>query len=252
MLRNFVFDFVDLIELLLIHAFRFLLILVIIVIWTKWFGSIRVKTRGRHVGVWVLSVFSKIVVGIGIYVDIYKVGDVFENIRHHIELVAKWIYLYFMNSSWPFIVCETRRKMLLGFCCREVVDWYLWFLVFLFCCCCLRDSPCLLGCLGWFWFYLLWFWFLLCWGLDCSRYLLYFNIYTSIASGFWLESALTNGVWVSFLWLEVFVFSNRPFLFTINQVFSLIVIKIYSDEVWSLILAFVSFDNTIVLSYVYF
>ncbi len=252
MFRNFVFELVDLIELLLIHSLRFLLILIIIIIWTKRFGSIRVKARRRHVRVWILAILPKIVIWMSIYVNVYKVRDVFENVRHHIELIAKWFYLYLMNSSWPLIVCETRRKMLLGFCCcREVEDWYLGFLVFLFCCCCLRGSPCLLGCLGWFWFYLLRFWFLFCWGLDCSRYLLYINIYTFIVFDFWSELELTNGVWISFLLLEVDVFSNRLFLFIINLLFSLIVIKIYSDEAWSMILAFVSFENAIFLSLVY-
>ena len=185
MFINFILDLVDLIELLLIHSFRFLLILVIIVVWAKGFRSVRVEARRRHVRMWVLAILSKIVVWIGIYINVYKVGDVFENIGHHIELIAKWFYLYFMNSRCPLIVCETRRKMLLGFCCcREVEDWYLGFLAFLFACCCLRGSPCLLGCLGWVWFYLLWFWFLVCWGLDCSLYLLYRNIYTSIVSDF--------------------------------------------------------------------
>ena len=110
-------------QLLLVQTLRLLLV-VVIVFRRVGVRGIRVEAiRGRVIGVRVLSI-AEVVVGVSVDVDVDEVGEVFEDVGHHVELVAGWGAGYFMNSSCPFIVCETRRKMLFELSgLREVDDW---------------------------------------------------------------------------------------------------------------------------------
>lgn len=79
----------DGVELVLVHAFRLLLIIVVIIVtggvWMRW-----VRTEGRVLVGWGMELvcFKLVIIGMGVDVDIDEVGEVFEYIGHGCKLVT--------------------------------------------------------------------------------------------------------------------------------------------------------------------
>jgi hypothetical protein len=107
----------DGIKLLLVHAFRLLFLLIVpFVVIAGGEGVGRLGVEGSLLGGWVEVVCELVVVWMGVNVDVDEIGEVLEDIGHSCKLIALLEELYFIISSWLFIVLDTRFKKVLDYC----------------------------------------------------------------------------------------------------------------------------------------